>query len=512
MKYTKWNILLFLGSYLLFSVSAYAKPAFIPFVIKVQTDNVESGESTNTFTIPTNQDLVYSYDVDCDDDGSYEITGQTGDATCTYLNHRDPPPRTIQIRGTFPHIYFNNSGDKLKIISVEQWGEVAWESMVSAFKGAKNLEVNATDIPDLSQVTSMSSMFYDIKGFAPDSDIGRWDVSNITDMSGLFLLTQFNQDIGSWNVSIVSNFGNMFGGNVIFNQDIGDWNMSSAQITTYMFQNTVQFDQNIGRWDVSNVMMMDRMFKGASNFNHYIGDWNVSKVMYMDDMFKQATQFNQDIGDWNTASLLLTDDMFKDADHFNQDLGDWNISKLGTMDGMFENITLSTSQYGDMLYAWAHQPDIVDDVILDGGESRYCDKGQEAKNILVGTYGGIYNWTIADNGKNCSFYFTSSNRLKVYSHQKSVGKIMMYSSYDNDITLNIIGGTDGNKFTIDATGNLNFIDMPDYDNPIDQNRDNIYRVQIRAYDAIDDLEDIQTVRVTVKEGLSIVPVITYLLQ
>ena len=86
----------------------------------------------------------------------------------------------------------------------------------------------------------------------------------------------------------------------------------------------------------------------------------------------------------------------------------------------------------------------------------------------------------------------------------------MYSSYGDDIAFSIIGGTDGNKFTIDAAGNLSFINAPDYYNPADRNHDNVYRVQIRAYDEIDDLEDIQTVRVTVEEAFSLVPVITYL--
>ncbi len=468
--------------------AAYAKPVFAPFIIKVQTDNVEGPGSTNTFTIPTKEGLTYDYEVDCDNDGTYEVDGQTSDATCTYLMQRDPPPRTIQIRGIFPHIYFNNSGDKLKIISVVQWGQVVWKSMERAFYGAKNLEIEASDVPDLSQVTSMSRMFYSIKGFAPESDINRWNVSNITNMSALFFsITSFDENIGSWDVSSVTDFYNMFGGSFRFNQDIGGWDVSRAHIMRHMFQNTQRFDQDIGRWDVSNVETMNGMFEGSSNFN-------------------------QDIGDWNTASLLTATDMFKQADHFNQDLGDWNISKLGTMDGMFADITLSKSQYGDMLYAWAHQPDIKDDVILDGGESQYCNKGADAKRILVGIYGGTYNWTITDNGKNCSYYFTSSNRLKVHSHQKFVGKVTMYSSYGDDIAFSIIGGTDGDKFTLDAAGNLNFIDAPDHNNPIDQNRDNVYRVQIRAYDADDDLEDIQTVRVTVGEAFSLAPVITYLLN
>ena len=37
-----------------------------------------------------------------------------------------------------------------------------------------------------------------------NQDISKWDVSKVTNMSGMFLrATRFNQDIGSWDVSQV---------------------------------------------------------------------------------------------------------------------------------------------------------------------------------------------------------------------------------------------------------------------------------------------------------------------
>jgi hypothetical protein len=35
----------------------------------------------------------------------------------------------VAIRGNFPRIYFNDTGDKEKIISIDQWGDVNWTSM-----------------------------------------------------------------------------------------------------------------------------------------------------------------------------------------------------------------------------------------------------------------------------------------------------------------------------------------------------------------------------------------------
>ena len=60
-------------------------------------------------------------------------------------------------------------------------------------------------------------------------NISVWDVSQVTDMSKLFLnKTTFNDDISNWNVSSVTDMGYMFYGASSFNQDIGSWNVSSV--------------------------------------------------------------------------------------------------------------------------------------------------------------------------------------------------------------------------------------------------------------------------------------------
>ncbi len=53
-----------------------------PFIISVKTDNAGTSNSTS-FTIPTTG-AGYNYDVDCDNNGVYEVTGQTGAYTCSY--------------------------------------------------------------------------------------------------------------------------------------------------------------------------------------------------------------------------------------------------------------------------------------------------------------------------------------------------------------------------------------------------------------------------------------------
>ena len=198
-------LLLFIG----FQASAQQEDYFIT---TWKTDN--DGISNNTsITIPTYIGETYEYDVSWNNDGVWE-TGFTGDATHDY---GVAGTYTVAIRGVFPRIYFNNEGDSRKIISIDQWGTISWNSMANAFYGCWNVEGNAPDAPILTSVTDMSFMF---SGTQFNQDISDWNVSNVTDMSLMFYDSIFNQPIGSWDVSSVLSMWSMFEDSS-FNQDIG---------------------------------------------------------------------------------------------------------------------------------------------------------------------------------------------------------------------------------------------------------------------------------------------------
>ena len=90
------------------------------FVTTWKPDNPGTSSST-AITIPTNSGIdVYNYDVDWDNDGTFDQFGITGDVTHDFGT---TATQTIRIQGTFPRITFNNLGsDDEKIISVDQWG------------------------------------------------------------------------------------------------------------------------------------------------------------------------------------------------------------------------------------------------------------------------------------------------------------------------------------------------------------------------------------------------------
>ena len=254
--------------------------------------------ANESITIPTFSGETYDYDIDWGD-GTTEVS-KTGDATHTYTN---PGTYTVEITGAFPRIYFNNSGDKDKLMTIEQWGAQVWSSMSGAFRGCSNLEVVATDAPDLSQVDAMASMFRGCKSF--NTNINNWNVSNVTNMSGMFReASSFNQDIGDWNVSKVTNMSEMFTFATAFNQDISDWNVSKVTNMSFMFQLAPNFNQDIGGWDVSKVTNMREMLSGTNRFNQNLGSWDISMVTDMAFMLKNSglsvANYDATLIGWNT--------------------------------------------------------------------------------------------------------------------------------------------------------------------------------------------------------------------
>jgi surface protein len=306
------------------------------------------------------------------------ITIDWGDGTSTPHKNGIFPTHTYTSSDTFTitiavndvkkdigSMYMNGNHASITMIQdISNWGEGIWNSFSSAFEGARNLTVSATDEPDLSATTSMKKAFRNCFSLI-GATLNDWDVRTITTMEFMFsgnfysenfvnelkIITEtvndymiFNADISGWNTAAVTNIHGMFDQCKVFNvagtQDLSKWNTAAVKEMRDTFRDAEKFNGDISTWNTTNVTLMAGLFNGARSFNGDISTWNTANVTNMMFMFNNAVKFNTDISHWNTAKVTNMNRMFTNAQEFNQNINtlgnSWNTSAVATMERMFQ--------------------------------------------------------------------------------------------------------------------------------------------------------------------------------
>lgn len=359
--------------------------------------------NTQTITIPTHPDFAgaYNYKVDWDNDGIFDQEGITGNVTHTFDTGGE---HTIRISGDFPAVYFYgskvNSDVPESIIAIEQWGTIAWQSMKRAFVYCSNLNVKATDAPNLSHVENMSQMFA-YSGLS-NPDFSHWDTGNVTNMSSLFKSAVVaNPDVSNWDTGNVTDMGAMFHGASNANPDVSNWNTGNVRYMTSMFARATSADPDVSNWDTGNVVNIAGMFSDAASANPDVSNWNTGKVLAMTLTFSGATNANPDVSNWNTANVSSMNYMFRNSGA-DPDLSKWNISKVTGMSYIFHGSGISRENYEKALirfaaHATAEELALPQNLSLGNIPVPYCgDEAETARQLLVD-----HGWSINDQGKVC---------------------------------------------------------------------------------------------------------------
>jgi hypothetical protein len=331
------------GNYSAYSNTATARLTSAKFWIVV--DTTKAGSANNTFVLPTTGTGYSGGFVDWGDGGAETALSATpGNVTKVYAASGT---YTVKIRGNFPRIYFNGGGDRLKLIQIKNWGNIAWSKMINAFSGCSNMTGTYLDFPNTDNVTDMSYMFQNCMIF---NRAVNFNTSNVTDMS-------------------------------------------------YMFQNCKAFNQAIN-FNTANVLYMTTMFRGCTTFNQVINFSDTSKVQSMLYMIRECAVFNQAIN-FNTGNVTNMGYMFQGCSSFKQDISFFNFTKIGA-GGLLSfladcniNAVSTTTNYDNLLVSLSGQT-TLNSLVFSGGISKYSlATGKPARDILTNA---PKSWTITDGG------------------------------------------------------------------------------------------------------------------
>ena len=226
------------------------------------------------------------------------------------------------------------------------------------FYGCSNLNISATNTPNLEGTTNLRSCFQSCSSL-DSNNLSKWDVSNVIILDSMFELCS------------------------IFNQPLNNWNTSNVQEMDELFEDCTLFNQSLSNWDTSNVNDMDDMFREAKAFNQPLvtngNKWNVEKVTDMGQMFYGATSFKQNLSSWNP--ILCTDfyEFLGPTSEFDPEFS-VDINQPGT-----------TTNYDALLNSWSNK-ELQTGIEFYGGISQYS--ATSARDSLINDKG----WTIYDGG------------------------------------------------------------------------------------------------------------------
>ena len=319
--------------------------------------------NSKTITLPLVSGYNYNFTVNWGDGNLSEITAHDdADKTHTYATAAD---YNLVIDGLLEAWSFNDTGDKDKILSVEDFGDLGYKNLSGAFQGCTNLTAFEGGIT--SDVTDMRFMFWGAT--SADPDVSEWDVSSVINMESMFNVVSADPDVSEWDVSSVINMESMF------------FNASNA-------------DPDVSGWNVSKVTNMKRLFASATSADPNVSSWNVSKVTDMASMFAGAMSANPNVSSWDVSKVTNMNGMFFDAFDANPDVSSWNVSAVTDMGFMFNNSALSTANYDALLINLADNNALVTGVALGASGIMYSsDTAKTAKDTLEGR-----GWTITDAG------------------------------------------------------------------------------------------------------------------
>ncbi len=276
--------------------------------------------------------------------------------------------------------YNTSSGSNMRasLKDVRKWGDADFTGADNAFRSYAALKTfSATDGPILGG--DLSNMFRDTTQF-DGLGLQYWDVSEVTNMSSMF----YNAD------GLTGLYpGEDENGNSVTKNVFSGWGVDNVTTTVDMFRNTNSYTGDyMSDLNWASLTTATGMFQGAAGLiGKEMNNWNMPKITSMQNFFRSSSNYTgEGSSDWNiiadTASAY--NNVFASTSTVGKNLKNWRIvvknsDNLGTV---ISNLFGDRRQHvtGEGMSGWTMES--------NGGNA---DRMFADFNSLVGT--NMSNWT-----------------------------------------------------------------------------------------------------------------------
>lgn len=295
-------------------------------------------------------------------DGTNNFTVNWGDGTPVETVTTMNPSHIYAIPGDYDVSIVGAAGRwsmsvpmKDKIVDIKQWGAIKFKSLYSGFSGCSNLNISATDKPDLSTCTAMRAVFKDCTSLT-HIDLSGCDISLATIMDNMF---SGCTELISCNLSGVTAAPTMA---------LSTMFTGCAKLQTLDFRG----------FDVSAITAWINAFKGCTTLTEIKGieTFDMSSVTRIQGFFQNCTSM---------VSFPIAG---------------WDMSSMTAPYSFASGCHIPIAEYDAILLAWSQQTvKPLTHPIHFGTATKYSASSQAARDILTSAPN---NWNIIDGGVDAS--------------------------------------------------------------------------------------------------------------
>lgn len=309
--------------------------------------NITQIDIVDSYTATGNE--IESWNADANNSGSIKcyITG-------TVLTIAGNGSGKIAANTNSQQIFFKSS-DPFSSVTAINGLNLIDTSSVTNLLGAFGHMSSLTSIDlsgwDVSNVTTMVSLFIDCSSLTEIIGISNWNVGNLTTMKQMFsgCISLISLDLSNWNTGNVTDMKFAFGstseiGTMALTTigDTSNWNTSKVTDFSYMFQLCSNLTEiRADYWSFNSATDTKSMFNGCTSLTTVIisDDCNTGNVSSMNSMFNNCKSLiSLDLSNWNTGNVTDMSQMFSDCESLTTlDVSNWNTGNVTTMASMFNN-------------------------------------------------------------------------------------------------------------------------------------------------------------------------------